>query len=65
MLRKLILAGVLAALAATPTAPAQTPAATLLPGLTYSREATFTPHGPVVLHILTAPRPGGKTPLTS
>src|SRR3954463_14819895 len=39
-------------------ATAQTPV-TLLPGVTYQRELTFTPHGPVVLHVLTAPRPGG------
>lgn len=32
---------------------------TLLPGVTYERQATLTRHGPVVLHVLAAPRPGG------
>ena len=61
MLRKLILAGALLALAAVPVAgaaKAQRPVE-LLPGVTYDRQLTFTPHGPVVLHVVTAPRPGG------
>jgi hypothetical protein len=40
-----------------PTAAAQgTP---LLPGVTYDRTVSFTPHGVVVVHVITAPRPGG------
>ena len=35
----------------------------LMPGVTYERQATLTPHGPVVLHVLTGPRPGGLTTL--
>jgi hypothetical protein len=31
----------------------------LTPGVTYERQLWFTPHGPEVLHVLTAPRPGG------
>ncbi len=31
----------------------------LLPGVTYERQATLTPRGPVVLNVITAPRPGG------
>ena len=31
----------------------------LMPGVTYERTVTFTPHGVVVLHVITAPRPGG------
>jgi flagellar hook assembly protein FlgD len=31
----------------------------LMPGVTYQRQVEFTPHGPVVYHVLTAPRPGG------
>jgi hypothetical protein len=32
---------------------------TLMPGVTYQRTVQFTSHGPVVLNVLTAPRPGG------
>ena len=32
---------------------------TLMPSVTYQRLVQFTPHGPVVYHVLTAPRPGG------
>jgi hypothetical protein len=31
----------------------------LLPGVTYTRQVQFTVHGPVVFHVLTAPRPVG------
>jgi hypothetical protein len=31
----------------------------LAPGITYERQLIFTPHGPEVLHVMTAPRPGG------
>lgn len=31
----------------------------LMPGVSYTRDVEFTPHGPVVIHILNAPRPGG------
>ena len=31
----------------------------LMPGVTYSREVDFTPRGPVVLDVVTAPRPDG------
>ena len=30
-----------------------------MPGVSYERQVQFTPHGPVVVHILRAPRPGG------
>ena len=30
-----------------------------MPGVTYRKTVQFTPHGPAVLHVLTAPRPGG------
>jgi hypothetical protein len=32
----------------------------LLPGVSYTRQVQFTPHGPVVLHILTVPKPDGS-----
>jgi hypothetical protein len=31
----------------------------LTPGVTYQRQLLFTPHGPEVIHVMTAPRPGG------
>ncbi|MEP6979045.1 MAG: phosphodiester glycosidase family protein [Thermoleophilia bacterium] len=31
----------------------------LMPGVSYTRDVEFTPHGPVVIHVLNAPRPGG------
>ena len=31
----------------------------LMPGVTYQRQVEFTPHGPVVLDVVTAPRPDG------
>jgi hypothetical protein len=31
----------------------------LTPGVTYERKIMFTPHGPEVIHVMTAPRPGG------
>jgi hypothetical protein len=31
----------------------------LTPGVTYERHLLFTPHGPEVVHVMTAPRPGG------
>lgn len=31
----------------------------LMPGVTYTRQVEFTAHGPVVFHIITAPKPGG------
>ena len=31
----------------------------LSPGVTYQRQLLFTPHGPEVIHVMTAPRPGG------
>lgn len=31
----------------------------LMPGVTYERQVEFTAHGPVAIHVLTAPKPGG------
>src|SRR4051812_2865449 len=31
----------------------------LAPGIAYERRLEFTRHGPVVIHVLTAPKPGG------
>jgi hypothetical protein len=39
--------------------PAQAQRTVLMPGVTYEPGVQFTLHGPVALHIVTAPRPGG------
>ena len=56
MLRKLLIAAVFALALA---APAGAQKVTLMPGVTYERGVQFTPHGPVALHIVTGPKPGG------
>ena len=50
---------VLLALAAPAVAHAQDDRSLLMPGVSYTRDVQFTAHGPVVIHILNAPRPGG------
>jgi hypothetical protein len=64
VLRKLLIAAALAGIAALPAgaaAPHATAQPTLLmPGVTYDRQVEFTPHGPVVLDVVTAPRPDGS-----
>jgi len=52
---------VLAAVFAAP-ALAQTPTQ-LMPGVTYEKGVQFTPRGAVVLHVITAPRPGDQNGL--
>ena len=47
-----LVAGTLAAAAAAQPRP-------VLPGVTYERTVEFTRHGPVVLHVINAPRPTG------
>ncbi len=50
-------------LAAALAAPAHAQGTQLLPGVTYTRTVEFTPHGAVVLHVVTAPRPGSQNGL--
>jgi len=60
VLRKLVIV-VLAAGALAVPALGQTSAPTLLmPGVTYQRQVQFTSRGPVVLDVVTAPRPDGS-----
>ena len=68
MLRKLFIAAVLAALVATTAASAalgrahtavSSSTTELMPGVTYTREVEMTAAGPVVLDIVTAPKPDG------
>ena len=50
----------LLALFCVPHALAQdAPPTLLMPGVTYAKRVQFTPHGPVVLNVVTAPKPGG------
>jgi hypothetical protein len=66
VVRKSLIAVALAGLVALPAgaarvAPAQVVAQSLLmPGVTYQRETQFTAHGPVVLDVVTAPKPDGS-----
>ena len=56
MLRRILIAALLAGVFA-PSAGAA--GITLAPGITYERQLVFTPHGPDVIHVMTAPKPGG------
>ncbi len=60
MLRRLSTFVVLAAAFAASAHAQGTP---LLPGVTYEKTVEFTPHGAVVLHVVTAPRPGDQNGL--
>jgi len=44
-------------------APAHAQGTPLMPGVTYEKTVQFTPHGAVVIHVLTAPRPGDQNGL--
>jgi hypothetical protein len=60
MLRR---AAAICLLMATFAAPAHAQGSPLMPGVTYEKTVQFTPHGAVVLHVLTAPRPGDQNGL--
>ena len=55
MLRR---AAILVVLTAAFAPPAGAQGTQLMPGVTYDRTVAFTPHGVVVMHVITAPRPG-------
>ncbi len=59
MLRRVLIGALPASLAAVLAAPALAYTQVLMPNVSYSRQVQFTAHGPVVLHVITAPRPGG------
>jgi flagellar hook assembly protein FlgD len=70
VLRKLIIVAVLAALVLSAVASAASGSqrhssqesvstSTLMPGVTYTREVDFTSRGPIVLDVVTAPKPDG------
>ena len=59
MLRRVVTGALLLGLAAGVAVPAHAGTQVLMPGVTYSRQVQFTAHGPVVIHVITAPKPGG------
>ena len=59
MLRRVLIGALLTVIAAAFAAPALAVTQVLMPNVSYTRTVQFTAHGPVVLHVITAPRPGG------
>jgi Phosphodiester glycosidase/FlgD Ig-like domain len=56
VLRRILIAALLAGIFVPGAVAGRIP---LAPGITYERQLLFTPHGPEVVHIMTAPKPGG------
>ena len=56
MLRKAVIFCLLAGIFASPASAAQQ---LLMPGVTYERKLQFTRFGPMAMHVLVAPKPGG------
>ncbi|HET7856065.1 MAG TPA: phosphodiester glycosidase family protein [Gaiellaceae bacterium] len=56
MPRKTVLIAVVAAVLA---GPANAGPVALMPGVSYERQVRFTPRGPVVIHVMRGPKPGG------
>jgi len=59
MLRRILIGALSAVFATALTGQAHAAAQVLMPNVSYQRTVQFTAHGPVVLNVLTAPRPGG------
>src|SRR3954471_18814846 len=60
MLRRILIGAVVMGLVAAAAAPARAYyTQVLMPGVTYSRQVQFTAHGPVVIHVVRAPKPVG------
>ena len=57
MVKKVLVAAVVA-LVLTPAAGAAG-RVQLMPGVVYEKQVQFTPHGPVAIHVMSAPKPGG------
>ncbi len=56
VLRKAVIAGVIAAVFAAPAHAGPVP---LMPGVSYERQVRFTPRGAAVVHVMRGPKPGG------
>ena len=59
MLRRVLIGALLASLAAVLSPSARAAPQVLMPNVSFQRTVQFTAHGPVVLNVITAPRPGG------
>jgi len=59
VLRRVLIGALLAVIAVAFASPALAVTQVLMPNVSYTRTVQFTAHGPVVLHVITAPRPGG------
>src|SRR5919204_503282 len=59
MLLRVAVIGLLAGAFASPAVAAPIRGQTLMPGVVYSRQVEFTSHGPVVVHVMSAPKPSG------
>jgi Phosphodiester glycosidase len=59
MVRRSAFLALVALTLATPAAAAPIRGQTLMPGVIYSKQVQFTAHGPVVLNVVSAPRPTG------
>ena len=59
MLRRILIGALLASLGAVIASPARAATQVLMPNVSYKRTVQFTAHGPVVLNVITAPRPSG------
>ncbi len=57
MLKRVFLAALLALV--LPPAAGAAGRVVLTPGVTFEKQVQFTPHGPVAVHVMTAPKPGG------
>jgi Phosphodiester glycosidase len=62
---RLVAVPALLALALALAVPAQPQRTQLLPGVSYESDVQFTPHGPVAIHVVRAPRPVGLYRLRS
>jgi Phosphodiester glycosidase len=60
MLRRVVTVALLAGSFASPAAAATVRGQTLMPGVVYSRQVEFTSHGPIVVHVISAPKPVGS-----
>ena len=59
MLRRILIGALLASLAASFASPVRAATQVLMPNVSFKRTVQFTAHGPVVLNVITVPRPGG------
>src|SRR3954467_11597594 len=59
MLRRILIGALSAVLGAALTGQARAAVQVLMPNVSFERTVQFTAHGPVVLNVLTMPRPGG------